>query len=288
MTYKKGIMVMLINASALKNNYGAPALLENGSPLLGGSRTSGVRATRLNTSAPPVNTADQFAQLIAQKTISPDQTDKIQKGSEGDAQIPKDPSDLAGALASAADFIEGKFGHKAATAFKGIVIANSGDQITEDSLSNGLLKSIQFIDRNFGFAAGDQVMDNFNSNLNSAINDYFENGLQEHFFAVSPEAGISGGAGLTLKNTFAQVSQQFGEDTADNIKSLIDQVLEDEGNSLDSFKKGLDESLAEAEKTNPGITDLAAPLAAGEIMDKLQSGSSVTAPSPGSVLNISV
>ncbi|NDV25922.1 hypothetical protein [Desulfovibrio sp. JC010] len=275
---------MIINGSALKSNYGAPALLDNGSPLLGGSRTSGVRATRLNVSASPVNTADQFADLIAQKTVSPDKTGEIQKGSEGDAQNPKDPSDLAGALAGAADFIEGKFGHDAATAFKGIVIANSGDQITEDSLSNGLLKSIQFIDRNFGFAAGDQVMDHFNSNLNNAINGYFENGLQEHFFAASPGTG----AQLTLQNTFAQVSQQFGEDTAENIKSLIEQVLEDEGKSLDSLKKGLEEGLSEAEKTNPGITDLAAPLAAGEIMDKLQSGSSVMAPPPGSVLNLSV
>ncbi|TIH11704.1 hypothetical protein D0S45_19480 [Marinifilum sp. JC120] len=275
---------MQINASALKSNYGAPTLLDNGSPLLGGSRTSGVRATRLNVSASPVNTADQFAELIAQKTVNPDKTSKNQKGAEGDVQNPKDPSDLAGALANAADFIEGKFGHEAATAFKGIVIANSGDQITEDSLSNGLLKSIQFIDRNFGFAAGDQVMDNFNSNLNNTMNEYFENGLQEHFFAASPDSGVQ----TTLKNTFAQVSQQFGEDTAENIKSLIEEVLEDDGKSLDSLKKGLDKGLSEAEKNNPGITDLTAPLAAGEIMDKLQSGSSFAAPAPGSVLNISV
>ncbi|NDV24364.1 hypothetical protein [Desulfovibrio sp. JC022] len=275
---------MQINGSALKSNYGAPTLLDNGPPLLGGSRTSGVRATRLNVSASPVNTADQFAELIAQKAVNPDKTGENQKGAEGDFQNPKDPSDLAGALASAADFIEGKFGHEAATAFKGIVIANSGDQITEESLSNGLLKSVQFIDRNFGFAAGDQVMDNFNSNLNNAMNEYFENGLQEHFFAVSPDSGVQ----TTLQNTFAQVSEQFGEATAESIKSLIKEVLEDEGKSLDSLKKGLDKGLSEAEKNNPGITDLTAPLAAGEIMDKLQSGSSVAAPPPGSVLNISV
>lgn len=274
---------MQIDASALKSNYGAPALLGNGSPLLGGSRTSGVRATHLNTPASPVNTADQFAKLIAQKTVSPDKTGKNQNGIEGE-QNPKDPSDLAGALANAADFIEGKFGHDAATAFKGIVIANAGDQITEDSLSNGLLKSIQFIDRNFGFAAGDQVMGNFNSNLNNAMNDYFENGLQEHFFAASPETG----AQLTLQNTFAQVSEQFGEATAESIKSLIEEVLEDKGKSLDSLKKGIDKGLSEAEKNNPGITELAAPLAAGEIMDKLQSGNSIAAPAPGSVLNLSV
>ncbi|GKT34338.1 hypothetical protein ADUPG1_002804, partial [Aduncisulcus paluster] len=81
-------------------------------------------ATRLNTPASPVNTAAQFAKLIAQKTVNPDKTGEIQKGSEGEAQNPKDPSDLAGALANAADFIEGKFGNEAATAFKGIVIAN--------------------------------------------------------------------------------------------------------------------------------------------------------------------
>ncbi len=275
---------MIINASALNSNYGAPNLLDNGSPLLGGSRTSGVRATRLNVSAPPANTADQFADLIAQKTVGPDSSGKTQKGADDGASTVKDPSELAGALSRAADFIENKFGHDAATAFKGIVVSGSGDSITEESLSNGLLKSVQFIDRNFGFAAGDEVMANFNSDLNNAINDYFENGLQEHFFAAEPGTATK----LTLQNTFAQVSQQFGEDTAKNIKSLIEEVLEDEGNSLSSIKKGLDKGLAEAEKTNPGITDLTAPMAAGEIMDNLQSTSAIAPPAPGSVLNIAV
>lgn len=275
---------MRIDASALKGNYGVPDLLENGSPLLGGSRTSGVRATRLNVSAPPVNTADQFADLIARKTVLQDNTGEIQKGSAKDGQTSKDPSDLAGALANAADFIEGKFGHEAATAFKGIVVSGSGDQITEDSLSNGLLKSIQFIDRNFGFAAGDQVMDHFNGGLNNAMNDYFENGLQEHFFATDPGATTQ----VTLQNTFAQVSQEFGEETAKGIESLIEQVMKEDGNSFESLKKGLDKGLTEAEKLNPGIAAKAGPMAAGEIMDNLQATMAVTPPAPGSVLNISV
>ncbi len=275
---------MRLDASALKGNYGVPNLLENGSPLLGGSRTSGVRATRLNVSAPPVNTADQFADLIAQKTISPDKTDESKKGTQENGQPSKDPSELAGALANAADFIENKFGHDAATAFKGIVVSGSGDQITEDSLSNGLLKSIQFIDRNFGFAAGDQVMDHFNSNLNNAMNDYFENGLQEHFFASDPGATTQ----VTLKNTMAQVTQEFGEETAKGIESLIEQVLKEDGNSLESLKKGLDKGLTEAEKLNPGIASKTAPMAAGEIMDNLQATSAVKPPAPGSVLNIAV
>lgn len=275
---------MRIDASALKSNYGALGSLENGSPLLGGSRTSGVRATRLNVSASSVNTADQFADLIASKTVLPKNTSEIQEGAAENGQTSKDPSELADALANAADFIESKFGHDAATAFKGIVISNSGDQINEDSLGNGLLKSIQFIDRNFGFTAGDQVMDHFNSNLNNAMNDYFENGLQEHFFATSPGAT----AKITLQNTFAQVSQEFGQEAAKNIESLIEQVLEEKGNSLDSLKEGLEKGLTEAEKLTPGITDMTAPLAAGEIMDTLQGSASITPPAPGSVLNLAV
>ncbi|WP_432738347.1 hypothetical protein [Maridesulfovibrio sp. FT414] len=275
---------MIIDASAIKNNLGVPGLLDNGSPFQGGSRTSGVRATRLNVSAPPVNTADQFAEMIAQKTVAPDQTGKTQKGAEEGEQTSKNPSELTGALSRAAEFIEGKFGSEAATAFKGIVIANSGDRITEESLSNGLLKSVQFIDRNFGFAAGDAVMEHFNSDLNTAINGYFENGLQEHFFAAEP--GTS--ARLTMQNTFAQLNEQFGEETVKSIESLIEQVLNDEGNSLSSLKKGLQKGLDEAEKTSPGISDIAGPMAAGEIMDKLQSTTSVSAPAPGSILNIAV
>lgn len=275
---------MIINSSALRSNYGAPNILDNGSPLMGGSRTSGVRATRLNVSAPPANTADQFAELIAQKAVEPDSSGKTQKGSEGEAQSSKDPSELAGALSRAADFIENKFGHEAATAFKGIVISSSGDEITEDSLSRGLLKSVQFIDRNFGFAAGDEVMENFNSDLNKSINDYFENGFQEHFFAADPGTA----AKLTLQNTFAQVSTQFGEKAVENIKSLIEEVLQEEGNSLTSLKKGLEKGLSSEEENNPGIRDSISVMAAGEVMDNLQSTSAVNSPAPGTLLNMDV
>lgn len=272
---------MIINAAALNNNYGTLNTLGNGSPLSGVSRTSGVRATHLNVSVTPENTNDQFADLITQKTISVDLSAKAEEGTDPET---RDSSELAGALSRAAGFIEERFGHDAATAFKGIVVSSSGDRITEDSLSNGLLKSVQFIDRNFGFAAGDEVMANFNSDLNKAINNHFENGLQEFFFAADP--GIT--AKLTLQNTFASVSEQFGEEAVKNIKSLIKEVLEEEGNSLSSLKKGLDKGLNEAEKENPGINDLTAPLAAGEIMDNLQSTSYLPAPEPGSLLNIAV
>ncbi|OEU67083.1 MAG: hypothetical protein BA863_02090 [Desulfovibrio sp. S3730MH75] len=276
---------MHIDASALKSTYGAPSWQNSQASLLGGSRTSGVGAARLNVSAPPVNTADQFADLIAQRAVVPDNSDKaVQQGDLESAKSSKDPSELASALTDASNFIENKFGKEAATAFKGLVIANSGDKITEDSLSNGLLKSIQFIDRNFGFAAGDQVMSHFNSNLNNAMNNHFENGLQEHFFAA--QSGTN--AKMNLSNTFAQVSQQFGEQTAKSIESLIDQVLTEKGNSLDSFKKGLNEALAQAEKLNPGITAQTAPMAASELMDNIQNSGSLAPPAKGSVLNMSV
>ncbi len=268
---------MQIDASALKSTYGQLSWQNSQASLLSESRTSNVGTARLNVSAPPVNTADQFADLIAQKAVVPDNSDKA-------VQPSKDPSELASALSDASNFIEDKFGKDAATAFKGLVIANSGDQITEDSLSNGLLKSIQFIDRNFGFAAGDQVMSHFNSNLNNAMNNHFENGLQEHFFAA--QSGTN--AKMNLSNTFAQVSQQFGEQTAESIENLIDQVLNEKGNSLDSFKKGLDKALAEAEELNPGITALTAPMAASELMDNIQNSGSLAPPAKGSVLNVSV
>ncbi|WP_320171286.1 hypothetical protein [Maridesulfovibrio sp.] len=275
---------MRIDASSLNNSYGVSGLLDSGSPILGGSRTSGVRATRLNVSAPSANTSDVFADIMAQKIASSSTAGKTKENTAEDTESPKDPSGLTEALSRTADFIESEFGQNAATAFKGIVLSESGETITEDSLGKGLLKSVQFIDRNFGFAAGDKVMDNFNSDLNTEINGYFENGLQEFFFAADPGTSVQ----LTMQNTFAQVSSQFGESTAESIKSIIEQVMEEEGNSMSALKKGLAKGLDEAEKTAPGITAATAPMAAGEIMDNLQATTALATIPSGSMLNIAV
>ncbi|WP_291325147.1 hypothetical protein [Desulfovibrio sp. UCD-KL4C] len=276
---------MKIDASALKNNYGATSWQNSQASLLGGSRTFGVGATRFSVSASPVNTAEQFADLIAQKSVSSKTAvQETQKGALENGQSSKDPSELARALAEASNFIENEFGKDAATAFKGLVIANAGDQVTEESLSKGLLQSIQFIDRNFGFSAGDKVMDHFNANLNNAMNNHFENGLQEHFFATKPNTT----AKINLSNTFAKLNEEFGEGTADAIESLINQVMKDKGNSLSSFKEGLDKALEKAEEIHPGITAQAAPAAAGELMDQIQNSGYLKSPPKGSVLNLSV
>ncbi|SMF27926.1 hypothetical protein [Desulfovibrio gilichinskyi] len=276
---------MQIDASALKSTYGATSWQDSRASLLGGSRTFGVGATRLNVSAPPVNTAEQFADLIAQKTVSSKTSGaEAQKGALENGQSSKDPSELAGALAEASNFIESEFGKDAATAFKGIVIANSGDTVTEESLSNGLLQSIQFIDRNFGFSAGDKVMDHFNANLNNVMNNHFENGLQEHFFAAKPGTA----AKINLSNTFAKLNEEFGTGTSEAIESMIDQIMKTKGNSLSSFKEGLEKALEKAEELHPGITAQAAPDAAGELMDQIQNSGYLKPPAKGSVLNLSV
>lgn len=276
---------MQIDASALKSTYGATDWQNSQASLSGGSRSSGVGAMRLNASTSSVNTSEQFAELIAQKAVSSKtSTSKAQKEASESGQYSKNPSELADALAEASDFIESEFGRDAATAFKGIVIANSGDQVTEESLSNGLLQSIQFIDRNFGFSAGDKVMDHFNANLNNVMNNHFENGLQEHFFAAKPGTA----AKINLSNTFAKLNEEFGSGTSDAIESMIDQVMKTKGNSLSSFKEGLDKALKKAEELHPGITDQAAPAAASELMDQIQNSGSLKTPVKGSVLNLSV
>ncbi len=276
---------MHINASFLHNRYSAQVRQGSQTSLLDGSRGEGVRATRPRLSAPSViSDKGQFASIVAQKTVKPQPAAQTEQG-ESAQDKPADSSGLAKSLENAANFIESEFGKEASTAFMGIVLKHSGDEVTEESLGGALLQSVKFMDRNFGFASGDKLMSHFNSDINESMNDYFENGLQEHFFAVNPHQSLD----VTLQNTFHKVSQDYGQETADSIKSMIEQVLGEEGKSLDSLKKGLEKGLEEAESTTPGITAEIQSIAAGELLDKISpqgpAAQTATAPDTGTLLD---
>lgn len=276
---------MYINASSLHSRYSAKVQQGSQTSLLGGIRSEGVRATRPRIAAPSAtNKQSEFAAIIAQKAAKP-QTANQTEQKESAQNKTADSSAIANSLENAANYIKKEFGDDASTAFMGIVLKHSGDNITEDSLGGALLQSVKFIDRNFGFSAGDKVMDQFNSDINNSMNEFFDNGLQEHFFAVNPNQSLD----VTLQSTFNKVSQDYGNDVSNSIKSMIEQTLKDDGKSLDSYKKGIDEALSEAEKTSPGITKDIEALAAGELLDKIspknQTIQTPAAQSSGTLLN---
>ncbi|NMC48735.1 MAG: hypothetical protein GYA47_04800 [Desulfovibrio sp.] len=141
------------------------------------------------------------------------ESDGSQADSSTDGQDLKG-SALASALADAVDFIRQEYGSDAATAAMGLVLQNVGEgELTEDSLGDGLVAALTFIDKNLGIAAGDAVMAEFNGALNTAINRYFENGVEEEFVAVETSTDASG----TLAGTVAQAvagTEDAGESDA--------------------------------------------------------------------------
>lgn len=267
---------MIIDASSLNSRYSAQVGQGSRTSLQGGSRGFGAGATQPNLSAPSdKNVQNTFASMIADKAVKPETSDSPEKG-ESAKDSTADSSSLAKSLENAANFIKNEFGDDASTAFMGIVIKHSGENVTEESLGNALLQSVKFFDRNFGFSAGDKVMDQFNSDINKSMNEYFDNGLQEHFFAVNPTQSL----GVTLQNTLSTVNQKYGNEVSDSIKGMIEQVLQDDGNNFDSYKKGIDQAFDEAEKTIPGISEDIKSLAAGELMDKISNHASAIQTGP--------
>jgi len=102
----------------------------------------------------------------------------------GDGGQPKDSAALRHSLGSTIDWVRDRYGEETAAAAASMILQSTSSGITEDSLGNGLLNTLKFIDRNFGFAAGDEAIARFNGGINRSINEFFDNGRHEHFFAV--------------------------------------------------------------------------------------------------------
>lgn len=206
----------------------------------GGGTGAGAAAPGASTIRSGAAEADVFAAEIARRVEAGTVT------AEGAEK--KDPTDLENALAGAVDFIRENFGAEAATASMALVMQTvSGEGASEEQVGSALLSVLRFVDRNFGFAAGDRVMAEFNGDLNEALNRYFENGFEETFYA-SDGSGGSGGLGGPLQSSldglFKNVTERFGQDAAETVSSLIEDNLAENGLSRESFKTGLDAAVA--------------------------------------------
>ncbi len=111
-----------------------------------------------------------------------DEMTKALAGVTGPDGKTQDPTDLVDSLTKAVDSIRDIAGDGAASAAMGILLkkAKSGT-LTEDSMRDGMLEAMNFVDQNVGVDAGDKVMNVFNGTVNDKLNAFFNNGKDEHF-----------------------------------------------------------------------------------------------------------
>jgi len=154
--------------------------------------------------------------------------------------------ELQSALADAVDYVRQQHGDAAATAVMGIIAKGVGDGSGgEDVLGDAMVSALQFIDRNFGVAAGDAAMTKFNGALNSSINDYYQNGHLEQFYASDGTGGSSGLGGAVkqaqgvVASTLAHVTQAFGEDAAKAVADILKTDFTDAGSTREALGKAV-------------------------------------------------
>lgn len=153
-------------------------------------------------------------------------TEQAGAGEDGQA---RDAGGLASALQDSMDYLRENFGDEAATAAIGLVYQHAGNgTITEDSLGQGLVAALKFVDRNFGTAAGDQVLAQFNGQLNDQLNAYFDNGADERFLSV--DAGMSGTL-QQVQGALADLGDSLGQGVADALGDMLRDGL---GDSVDA------------------------------------------------------
>ncbi|MDC0335585.1 hypothetical protein OAN24_01630 [Pseudodesulfovibrio sp.] len=176
----------------------------------------------------PLTLGATFANEIVRRMEEADQ------GTAGDDGQPKDNSDLRHSLGQTLDWMREKFGDEAASAAAGMVLQSTSSGVNEESLGDGLLNTLKFIDRNFGFAAGDEAIARFNQSVNPAINDYFDNGKAEVFYATpaQPLDGPSATQEISSR-MFMRAAQSSATEVAD-AESITEKLLAD-------LKKELDE-----------------------------------------------
>ncbi len=159
----------------------------------------------------------------------------VQSGAAGDLQA---------ALTETIEYVRGQHGDAAATAVMGIIAQGVGDGSGgEDAFGNSMVSALKFIDKNFGIAAGDAAMAQFNGSLNSAINGYFQNGHNELFYASDGTSGSTSQIQDILSSTLSDVYEHFGQETAKTVADIMHQTLAQTGVN----RQGLGKALAAAD-----------------------------------------
>ncbi|MBZ2173283.1 hypothetical protein [Nitratidesulfovibrio sp. SRB-5] len=232
-------MSLNMTLGALRAQNGLSPYGEGLGALLGTSVGSGTGAGARASGLSPDKTADVFgADIVRRTSVVPaaaatadtaDTNTDVTTGAASTAPTDAERDALSGALSGSVRWVADKFGDAAATAVMGIVYKSVGDgPVTEDSLGEGLLNALRFVDRQFGTASGDAFMAQLNGGgLNNALNDYFDNGLSERFM-VAGAGNLADDAVQGAETAKATLVQQAadgdGDGGADAMKSLLDML----------------------------------------------------------------
>jgi len=160
----------------------------------------------------------------------------------------KDTDALRSQLASTLDWVRERFGDETAAAASGMLIKSTSSGVNEDTLGNGLLNTLKFIDRNFGTNAGDAAISQFNAGINTALNDFFDNGQNEIFHVAesSGDASVTQVAGARI---FSRIAQET--DSSDTLDQLNQQLLDQLKGELDNTAQLQDLTTQLEERFNP-------------------------------------
>lgn len=134
---------------------------------------------------------------------------------------------LRDSLASTLDWVRDSFGDETGAAASGMLLAATSGEVSEETLGDGLLDVLRFIDRTQGIASGDQAIARFNSGVNEQLNAYFDNGQSELFYAAQSGATDSGQS--VSARSFLRAAQAAAADsnTPDPTAQLLDALKQD-------------------------------------------------------------
>ena len=175
----------------------------------------------------PQQAPETVGQTVAGEVIRRMQ---VEKDAEGQ---PKDVSSLRKSLGSALDWVTERFGEEAGTAAASMMLSATSGTVDEEAIGDGLLNALKFIDRNFGYAAGDAAIAKFNTGVNRELNDYFDNGRSEVFFAKPAGDAAETSATQDLSARFFARAVQNSDDKGGDPASITEKLLADLKADLD-------------------------------------------------------
>ena len=208
-------------------------------PSRGGGKGPGVvvRAPELH------NTSEAFAADIARRISGAAMPGAAAKADEAQEARPAETSvygvtrgdlkALETALSGVINKIIDQFGVKVGGIAQALIYKKVGeDEVTEDSLGDGLLDALKFIDKQFGPEEGDKLIEFMNQGINKELNAFFGNGKSEEFYAstgvAEAAAGKTAASGAALSG-WLEKTAEIGDDLPgimDILKQLAKEMEE--------------------------------------------------------------
>lgn len=190
-------------------------------------RDSGVQAGSLPASQ-STSGSQTLGQTVANEIVR--RMDSAVVGDNGQAAETvqaKDAAGLRNALASTLDWVRDSFGDETGAAASGMLLAATSGEVSEETLGEGLLDVLRFIDRTQGIPAGDQAIARFNSGVNEQLNAYFDNGRSELFYAAQ-SGGTGSGQSVSARSLLrAAQAATAGSDAPDPTARLLEALKQD-------------------------------------------------------------